>query len=357
MTTEAVIFPQEPIWVAATAARTPVGLCAASTASAVRAGLAAHQEHPFFVDEVGEPATLSYDTMLPPEAPVTARCQELLRSTLVQLSLTVVPQGVLHRVLVVVSLPESGPVPDDAEQIRSLVANCFGAYETAIHLVIEGHAGGAVAFGIAARALESAQAEVAIVAGVDSYCDPETVHALDERGELKSEENRNGFIPGEAAGACLLAGSQFLRNLRLGPKARLRAVSVATEPAPDGSDQVCVGMGLSAAFLSLAPLNEHDGLLISDKICDLNGVRYRSEELTYTILRTQHLVQDTAEITHPADCWGDVGAASIPLYVVLATEAWAKSYASGPRAALWAGSLNGRRGVILLDAPQKEAIP
>jgi len=58
-------------------------------------------------------------------------------------------------------------------------------------------------------------------------------------------------------------------------------------------------------------------------MCDLNGERYRSTEYTYALLRTEELFVKT-RVGHPADCWGDVGAASGPLFASLALPAVAR---------------------------------
>ena len=221
-----------------------------------------------------------------------------------------------------------------------------------MQLLPQGHAAGLLAFGVAARALDEGAAAAAVVVGADSYHDPDTLEWLDASGQLKSETNRDGFFPGEAAGACLLAREDQLAPLGLRPLARLTAVSTAVEPVTIRNEEaVCTGEGLSAAFLGLAPAIENGGPRITDTWCDMNGQRYRSEELLYTLLRAQHLSEDAHAYLHPADCWGDVGAASGPLF---ATLAWRPppDYANGPRAALWASSEGGRRAVALLDQPE-----
>ena len=43
------------IYIIATGARTPVGLASAPAAAAVRAGITALGDHPFMVDQVGDP--------------------------------------------------------------------------------------------------------------------------------------------------------------------------------------------------------------------------------------------------------------------------------------------------------------
>jgi 3-oxoacyl-[acyl-carrier-protein] synthase I len=190
-----------------------------------------------------------------------------------------------------------------------------------------------------------------IVVGADSYCDRRTIQALDEAGDLKSEVNRNGFHPGEAAAAVLITSDRMARAMGLKRIARLTAVSCAVERVDPDGDEVLNGEGLSAAISGLEAVVRETGVKITDTYCDLNGVRYRNDELMFTVLRTQHLFEDAHSYLHPADCWGDVGAASGPLFAVLAAEANRKGYAAGSRALLWASSHSGSRAAALLDFP------
>jgi 3-oxoacyl-[acyl-carrier-protein] synthase-1 len=350
MAGNATYFPRTPIWLCATGARTPVGLDAPSTAAAVRAGISALAEHPVFVDQDGEPMRLACDALLAPDAPIGDRLAALASAALDEL-----PAALSSGTLLLVCSPEPRPgLPiDAAEALGRFLSGRLRRAGLRVQLLPQGHAAGLVAFGVAARALDEGTTDAAVVLGVDSYHDPDTLEWMDTSGQLKSETNRDGFFPGEAAGACLLAREDRSAALGLRPLARLAAVSTAVEPVTIRSEEaVCTGEGLSAAFLGLAPTIENGGPRITDTWCDMNGQRYRSEELLYTLLRAQHLSEDAHAYEHPADCWGDVGAASGPLLALLAIAARHKAYAHGPRAALWASSEGGRRAVALLDVPE-----
>lgn len=69
------------------------------------------------------------------------------------------------------------------------------------------------------------------------------------------------------------------------------------------------------------------------------------------MLRARALFRDAADFEAPADCWGDLGAASGPLYACLAIEAEARGYAKGSRTLIWASSEGGQRGAALLRRP------
>jgi 3-oxoacyl-[acyl-carrier-protein] synthase-1 len=53
----------------------------------------------------------------------------------------------------------------------------------------------------------------------------------------------------------------------------------------------------------------------------------------------------------PADCWGDIGAASGPLFANLAVAAGLRGYAKGPRTLIWASSERGDRAAAVVLTP------
>ena len=343
-------MPRTPVYLVAIGARTGVGLTAESSAAAVRAGISAITQHPNFVNCLGKPMKMVRDALLAPEMRVVDRMSELVIAAIRQLPSI---QDNSMRILLVICVPQPRPgLPDNAgHSIGHAVALRFRPVNLQVQLLAQGHPAGLVGFGIAAKALDDGEADVAVVAAVNSYHDPDTLEWMDGTGQLKSELNRDGFFPGEGAGACLLVRADVAKALRVTPLARLTAVSTALEEIAIDSEEVCVGEGLSAAFLGLAPAVESANRQITDTYCDLNGQRYRNEELVYAAMRANHLFAPEVETTHPADCWGDVGASSGPLFVSLALAGSQKGYCRGSRAALWAGSATGRRAVALLDFP------
>ena len=57
----------------------------------------------------------------------------------------------------------------------------------------------------------------------------------------------------------------------------------------------------------------------------------------------------SSDFVAPAECWGDVSAAALPLAISLATIAAAKGYANGAYAFLTCSSESGERGAALLE--------
>jgi 3-oxoacyl-[acyl-carrier-protein] synthase-1 len=204
----------------------------------------------------------------------------------------------------------------------------------------------------AAAQVVSRAGEIALVIGVDSYHDATTINSLDLHGRLMSERNRSGFPPGEAAGACLLVRRDTAERLDLPAFAYILAGATATEPHPLRSTEPCLGEGLTAVVASVADHLRAPQGLITATYCDLNGERYRNEEYVYALLRTQQAFVDAHDYVAPADCWGDVGAASGPLFAVLAVVSSMRGYSKGTVPLLWASSDAGYRSAIALRLAQ-----
>jgi 3-oxoacyl-[acyl-carrier-protein] synthase-1 len=214
-----------------------------------------------------------------------------------------------------------------------------------------GHASGLMALEDAWRTIQQGDSELCLAGGVDSYLDPETLEWLDQGGQLMSGENRSGFPPGEGAGFCLLTSTRKARQLGLDILAWVVSAATSMEPNRIKTETICVGKGLSEAVLRATATLKLPEEKIHTIYCDMNGERYRSEEFTLAALRIQAAVVSVTKNLTPADCWGDMGAASGPLYANLAVASGLRGYAEGPRMILWAGSEGGHRSAAVLHVP------
>ncbi|SAK72201.1 3-oxoacyl-(acyl carrier protein) synthase [Caballeronia glebae] len=348
-TTRTHVWRQEPareVCVCAIGARTPLGLSAAASAAAVRGGLSAVAMHPFLIDKAGAPMRVALDAAMDADAPIGLRMWSMLEPAVVE----ALGDGVPQRLRCFIALPASRPgLPESIGQmLAESVAHSFALDRSRIALLEHGHASALMALRLAARDIASGACDVCLVAGVDSYHCAETLEWLDREGSLISGQNRNGFPPGEGAGACLLATRSFAERGGLPILATVMAVATATEPHPIRCGRVCVGEGLSAAVRAAIGGSCVDGRLVTATYCDINGERYRNEELLYTMLRTQEAFVDAHDYECPACCWGDMGAASGVLFAVLAICAGQRGYEKGPTPLLWASSDDGYRAAAVL---------
>jgi 3-oxoacyl-[acyl-carrier-protein] synthase-1 len=292
--------------------------------------------------------SLAYDAVLDVGLPIADRMSRMLLAAIDE----AVPQDSIGATpfpcLIGLPEPRTGLPASLAQSVGSAVTGTFSFAQSQGQLFSQGHASALIALQTAAHKIASGEVEVCLVAGVDSYLDVETLEWMDEAGTLLSSSNRNGFAPGEGAGACLLASRRYVDRQGLPILARIAAAATGFESETLHGDGVCIGAGLSATLKSITQRLHLPEQAISKTYCDLNGQRYRSEEMVYTLLRVQEAFVDAHDFECPADCWGDMGAASGPLFLSLAISAAVRGYASGDYPVAWAGSEGGHRSATLL---------
>ena len=341
------------MYVVGNGARTSLGLHASPSAAALRAAISCVREHPYMLDRFGNPVLGGIDNQLDPRlmgpGRLLALAETALREACAPLSSTVRPH---LRLPVYLGLPELRPgfTKRDANAVRTGLARFEGLPTELqeVSVITQGHAAGLTALAMATEQMERGAFEACIVGGLESYFQPETLGWLEENRQLANADSRSCFVPGEGAGFCLLAAEPVSKRLRLSPLARVRAVSTGNETMRIKSGEVCLGEGLTKtvqASITSLPTGE----TINEVICDINGERYRAEEWGFVCLRLSRNFDNPAAYLSPADCWGDTGAASVPLFAMLACEAAARGYSKGPRVLLWASSEGGLRGAAVLE--------
>lgn len=340
----------EEVCLCAIGARTPLGYSASASAAAVRAAISAVTLHPFFVDKADEPMALARDPELDPDIGIAARMEHMLISATTDVLASHSLSLAERQVQCWIGLPEQRPgLPDDIQCfVSKAFSSVFGLPPSAVHVLSHGHAAGLMAIQIAAEKISIGETEFCLAAAVDSYHNFDTLSWLDRNGRLMSSKNRNGFPPGEAAAACLLARRSVAEHYGLPILARIIAASTTAEPHAIHSSEVCLGHGLSAALNGVISCLQHTREPITATYCDLNGERYRNEEFLYTLLRVQDAFVDAHDYHSPADCWGDAGAASGLLFACLAIASSQRGYAKGFYPLLWTSSESGNRTAVIL---------
>lgn len=343
------------IHVVSCGARTPLGLNAAASAAAYRASISAAREHPFMIDRAGNPMLGALDAVLEPNLTGWKRLLALAVPALCEACASLSDRSRPHSPIpLFLSLPEHRPgfSADDVEAIRTNIgheANLpFGFSDVSV--LAQGHAAGLALMSTAASQMHQGAFETCIVGGVDSYFHPDTMEWLDENRQLAGAVSRSAFVPGEGAGFCLLMTETALARMNTDAMACLRSTAFGREAKVIKSDEICLGEGLTAAVERAVARAPRSASTIGTVICDINGERYRGEEWGFACLRIGHHFDDPAAYLSPADCWGDLGAASGPLFVMLACQAAIRKYATGSRSLLWASSEGGLRAAAVLDS-------
>lgn len=365
-----------PVYVIGAGAQTPVGRGVLAAGAAVRCGVAGFAEHPFLLDQHCEPMVVARAPWLDARLPVTDRVVALAVGAAREAAVPLADGHASMRLRVYLVLAaETFPTADACAAVADafadglssdLAAGRFTCGPVCVHL--DGHAGALAALGRATEELRRGRADTCLIVGADSWLDPDRLEALDFAGRLHSASASWGVTPGEAAGAYLLASGAATQAAGWTPAAEVFAVATALEPNLLGTRTVCVGEGLTAAFRGAlagvparapasAPGHPPTGQsagppLVTDIYCDLNAEPYRADEFAFTATRTASQFEDVGRFTAGSSCWGDVGAASGVLALVLPLAAWSRGYAHGPTALAWASSASAPlRGAALLGAP------
>lgn len=156
------------------------------------------------------------------------------------------------------------------------------------------------------------------------------------------------FSPGEGAAFVVLATGELQRHFGDQALGTILGVGSAVEPAAIKTDGETLGVWLARAVEQAATMARPGVLKVGSLYCDLNGERYRSDEWGFVALRCHDVLLDATAYTSGVGSWGDVGAATGVLNIVLATQAWARGYAPHPSALVFGGSEAGQRCAVVV---------
>ncbi len=331
-------------------AQTAVGLTAPSAAAAVRAGIPGFGEHPFMIDQQGEPMIVARVPGLEdkPDA-LTRHIGLAVQPAREALSPLAACRNQVGNIPLFLGLPPNRPGrPADleaglAEALRREAG--IGPVEC----IATGHSAGLMALEAASRQVLGNPTGFYLAGGVDSYLEPETLEWLEANDQLHSGPNAYGFLPGEAAGFCLVCSQSAAERWKLPVLARVWTVGTARETNLIKTDSVCLGKGLTEAFRKVFAELPSPEEKIGHSINDMNGEPYRADEYGFTVARLSQRFENASDFLAPADCWGDVGAASGPLFLNLVVAAGQRGYAKARHNLVWASSEGGERAAAIMQ--------
>jgi 3-oxoacyl-[acyl-carrier-protein] synthase-1 len=214
-------------------------------------------------------------------------------------------------------------------------------------LIATGRAGGLQAVDLAFKYFASTNRDVALIGGVDTYCDDSVLGRLDAEDRVLAPGVTDGFVPGEAAGFLLLVSEWVVGRLPHKPLAMVYEPGIATEPGHRYSKEPYRGDGLADAF-RLATENG-PGQPIKTIYSSLNGEHFGAKEFGVAQVRNHTSLSEHAKHEHPADGFGDIGAAFGPILIGLAALDLQKGWRQGP-ALIYAASEQQTRAAIVVGA-------
>jgi 3-oxoacyl-[acyl-carrier-protein] synthase I len=303
-----------------------VGLCAEQAAASVRAGIARIEDTswigrggvPFKMARVPNDALPPLKPELLDETRLTQREQRLIRLGAIALNeaMKAVDHGTVPWNLFL-ALPE-------LQTNLRLRAELFMDYlfrqaeidvpPVSAEVFPLGRAAGLVALDAAIRSIAKNPKELAVVGGLDSYHDPYVLGTLRAADRILTEESMDGLIPGEGAAFLLLTSGETVQRHQWKVSAMVEAVSLGAEPGHLGSEEPCTGQGSTEAIGGAVA----DGEPIRSVYVSFNGENFWAKEWSVGFLRHAKYFAENYTFHHPADCYGDPGAAAGPLLAALA---------------------------------------
>jgi len=332
-------------WLAGIGMVTAVGACTAQTASSVRAGISMYRGGPV-QNKRFEPMTLALvpDSVLPPlddkladARNLTSRQIRMLRLAHLALleALENVPVHHTEPVPVLVAGPE--PVPGSEGVGESFLHYLAIQADVVLdlhesRLYTSGRAGGMQALQSALGVLSAGRHPFVLVGGVDSYLDLKLLATLDGEDRVLADGVMDGFAPGEGAAFLLLCSDSARHTLPRMPNIRLHMPGLASEPGHRYSEEAYTGDGLATAVsMSMQPLNN---VPVRTILSSMNGENMGAKEWGVALMRNTARIDPDFRFEHPAECFGDSGAASMPLLAGLAAVGMHKGYLRSPSMAL-----------------------
>ena len=212
------------------------------------------------------------------------------------------------------------PASFSSRFIRYLIAQSGLPIDVgASRLIATGRTGVLDALAFAMRYLYESDFDEILIGGGDSHQNSDLLAALDKDERLLAPGVKNGFAPGEGAG--------FVRLTR-NPAAALRTHThipclltpgIAREPGHLFSSEPFRGDGLAQAFAQA--LAHAGGDAIGAIYSSMNGEHYWAKEYGVALIRNQEHFTQSCVHHHPADCYGDLGAATGALLISHAAHA------------------------------------
>ena len=324
-------------------AKTAVGLNARQTGFLLRAGFPAMAESPL-ADSRGEAITMAFVPTL--DGRLTG-AERLCALALAPFEEAVEP---IRDMAADVHLAIDEGCLDAELATHLLEAMLKRAMPAArVHVEARGEAAPGALIPAAIQALETRRADAVVIGGVHSDHDPRAIAALEESGRLFSRENLDARIPGEAAAFFVLMRAPDADRRRIAPLARVLGVGAGHDRArPDNDAAAHQALGLTAAVKQATAELAGGGLTAGWMLNDLTSEMRRLYEWQSVFVRAQNILGNPYYIDSPAQRIGYLGAAAMPLFVVMAATAWRHGYAPSPLALATAGNDGGDRAALVL---------
>lgn len=207
-----------------------------------------------------------------------------------------------------------------------------------------GHAGLADGLLYAHELLVTNQAKQVLLVGLDSLLNAATISHFLEHERLLVPGNRDGFIPGEGAGAVLLERDTDARA----PGLRICGIGQGIEAGrPDGSVP-SRAQGLTHAIRQALAQAGCDFSALAFRVSDQNGEAFFAREAANAFTRVCPPGGHVPRVLTTADCTGEIGAATGPLMLAWLHHLLPLADAPGPCGLIHLANDAGERSAIVV---------
>lgn len=348
---------EKDIFIVNCGAQTPIEETAIYTASAARAEIYRVAVCPRFEDDDLNPLLLGEARYLDKNLPILDRFSTMGIHAIKEVMEPLYERGEKSiKIPIYIGLPEKRPgLPEHvAEHLKSSLINTLTrnqGIDFELTTMFDGHSSPAFILDQIKELFESDSSSLAVWGGVESYLDETRLSWLEEKNYLMCTE-KTGMIPGEAAGFCLLATNEAIEKYHLTKLAKIHSWGTAYEENEFLSGKNNLGVGLSTAIMDAV-----DDFIPDEKIdqiyTTLNGIPYYSDEFGYALLKCGQYVKNTNHIQSFSHFWGDIGAASLPVFFSIATYEDNQKEAPGPYSLMLSSSLGQSRAAIIFELLQQ----
>lgn len=326
-----------------------VGLSAVAACASMRAGIANFVELPYH-DNQGEPIIGTTVPGLDRGSRRNERLIKLLSMALTDCLQEKIPEP-LEKIPLLVGLAEPERPGVGGELADSIIQGVESVLGVQFHpqlsrVISHGHTSGFEGLRVARELFQNPGVPACIICGVDSYINARSLLWLELHDRLKTTDNSDGVIPGEAAAAVLLQPQTMSKAQSM---VKVIGLGFADEKAGIISEEPLLGLGLAKAAraaLAEARIQMHD---IDFRLSDVTGESYGFKEQALAVARLMRVHREKFPVWHCADSIGDTGAAAGICQLVVAFHAFLKDYAPGDRVMCHTSAVYGDRAVAVLQ--------
>jgi 3-oxoacyl-[acyl-carrier-protein] synthase-1 len=178
---------------------------------------------------------------------------------------------------------------------------------------------------------------------------------LDTAGRLKTSATPAGLIPGEAAAFVVLETVAHARGRKAPILARISPVRVAVEKESPAGETPGRGQAMAQVLRQAVADTPGGPGTIHRVLNDLNGERWRFLEWALACNPALAALPPDFRLWHPADCFGDIGAATGAAHLCLAVRALTRGYAVGASILVANTSDTGERAALCVYPEPRRA--